>query len=290
MRVFLTGATGFIGSAVIPDLKKGGHEVLGLARSDAGAKALLAAGASVHRGDLEDLESLRSGAAKSEAVIHCGFIHDFSKFVENCQIDARAIEAMGAVLAGSNRPFIVTSGTGTSGKPGVPATELTPASEHMPRRSEQALAPFTAQGVRTMVARMPQVHDTEKHGLITYLIDFARQKGVSAYVGDGQNRWPAAPRFAAAELYRLVLEKGKTGGVYNAIAEEGISLKDIAEAVGKRVKVPVKSLSPDEAAGHFGWLAGFAGWDLTASSAQTQQELGWHPTGPGMIEDILAGN
>jgi nucleoside-diphosphate-sugar epimerase len=289
MRVFVTGASGFIGSAVIPKLLSSHHQILGLARSEASAKVVAAMGAQVHRGELEDLDSLRSGAAQSEAVIHCGFIHDFSRFAANCEVDARAIEALGAALAGSDRQLIVTSGTGTSGAPGVPATESTPPSEHLPRRSEQAASALASRGVRTKVVRLPQVHDTEKQGLITLLIDLARAKGVSAYIGDGQNRWPAVPRFAAAELYRLVLEEGAAGGVYNAIAEEGVRLKEIAEAVGERISVPVVSKTAAEAAEHFGWLAGFAGSDLTASSAQTRKQLGWRPDGPGLIEDIVAG-
>jgi nucleoside-diphosphate-sugar epimerase len=292
MRVFVTGATGFIGSRVVEELKKAGHQVLGLARSDAGAKALAAAGVEVHRGDVEDLESLRSGVAKADGVIHCAFNHDFSKFVANCEADRRAIEALGGALVGSDRPLIITSGTGHSGASGRLATENDPPppSSVMPRgASEEAAQAVAARGVRTMVVRLPQVHDPEKQGLITYLVSMAREKGVSAYVGDGQNRWPAVHRFAAAQLYRLVLEQGSAGGRYNAVGEEGVPLKDIAEAVGKRVKVPVVSMSAAEATGHFGWLAGFAGLDLAASSAQTQKQIGWHPTGPGLIEDILAG-
>jgi nucleoside-diphosphate-sugar epimerase len=292
MRVFVTGATGFIGSKVIDDLKKAGHQITGLARSDAAAKALAQMGVQALHGDVEDLESLRKGASQSEAVIHLAFIHDFSKFAANCEIDRRAIEAMGAALVGSKRPLIVTSGTGSGVAPGRLATENDPHPpvSLVPRgATEEATDALAARGVRTMVVRLPQVHDTQKHGLVSLLIALAQEKGVSAYVGDGQNRWPAVPRDAAAQVYRLVLEKGSPGGRYNAVAEEGVPLKSIAEAVAKRVKVPVVAKSPEEAAAHFGWLAGFVGRDLPASSAQTRHQLGWKPTGPGMIEDIVGG-
>ena len=292
MRVFVTGATGFIGSKVVEELKKAGHQVLGLARSDAGAKALTAAGAEVHRGEIEDLESLRSGAAKAEGVIHCAFNHDFSKFVANCEADRHAIEALSNALAGSDRPLIITSGTGASSTPGRLATENNPAAPstvHPRGASEEAAQASVARGVRTLVVRLPQVHDPDKQGLVTYLVSLAREKGVSAYVGDGQNRWPAVHRFAAAQLYRLVLEKGSAGARYNAVGEEGVPTKAIAEAIAKRLKVPVVSKSAAEAPAHFGWLAGFVGMDLAASSAQTQKQLGWRPSGPGLIEDIVAG-
>jgi len=292
MRVFVTGATGFIGSKVVQELKKAGHQVLGLARSDAGASALAAAEVQVHRGNIEDLGSLRSGAAQAEAVIHCAFIHDFSKFVANCETDRKAIEALSGALAGSDRRLIVTSGTGSSGAPGRLVTENDPpppSSVHPRGASEEAAQASIARGVRTLVVRLPQVHDPEKQGLITYMVALAREKGVSAYVGEGRNRWPAVHRLAAAQLYRLVLEKGSAGARYNAVAEEGVSLKDIAEAIGKRVNVPVASKSAAEAPAHFGWLAGFVGMDLIASSAQTQKQLGWVPEGPGLLQDILAG-
>jgi nucleoside-diphosphate-sugar epimerase len=293
MRIFVTGATGFIGSKVVEDLKKAGHRITGLARSDAAARALAQAGVEALHGDVEDLESLRKGASASEAVMHLAFIHDFSKFAANCEIDRRAVEAMGAALVGSQRPLIVTSGTGSGAAPGRLATENDPHPpvSVVPRgATEEAAEAVAARGVRTMVVRLPQVHDTEKHGLVSLLLGLAREKGVSAYVGDGQNRWPAVHRDSAAQLYRLVLEKGSPGGRYNAVAEEGVPLKSIAEAIAKRLKVPVITRSPEEAAAHFGWLAGFLGRDLAASSAQTQAQLGWKPTGPGMIEDLEAGS
>jgi nucleoside-diphosphate-sugar epimerase len=287
MRVFVTGATGFIGSAVVPELIKAGHQVLGLTRSEAGAKALAAAGAEVHRGDLEDLESLRSGAAASDGVIHLAFIHDFSKFKENCEIDGRAIEALGSALAGSDRLLIVSAGIGPW-KPGGLTTEDIdpPAQSPMPRVSEQSALALASKGVKAAVMRLPQVHDTVKQGLVTYRIAVAREKGVSAYVNDGLNRWPAAHVSDTALLYRLALEKHTAGAKYHAVDEEGVPLRDIAKVIGRGLKVPVVSLSAEEAAAHFGWLGMFVGLDLSASSAQTRERLDWHPTGPGMISDL----
>ena len=287
MRVFLTGATGFIGSALVPELINAGHQVLGLARSDAGAKSLIAAGAQVQRGDLEDLDSLRTGAEACDGVIHTAFIHDFSKFAENCEIDRRAVGALGAALAGSNRPLIVTSGTGLVA-PGRTATEQDRPSSQVPRvASEEATDALGLQGVRASVVRLPQVHDRVKQGLVTYLVAVAREKGVSAFVGEGLNRWPAVHVLDAVPVYRLALEKGTAGARYHAVAEEGVQLRDIAEAIGRGLKVPVVSMTPDEAAAHFGWLGLFVGGDIPASSAQTQKQLGWHPTAqPGLIEDL----
>jgi nucleoside-diphosphate-sugar epimerase len=293
MRVFVTGATGFVGSAVVRDLIDAGHQVLGLSRSDAGAKSLVAGGAEVHRGDLEDLDSLRSGAADSDGVIHCGFIHDFSRFVEICEVDRRAIEALGDALAGSDRPLIITSGTGMgNAAPGEPATEdhFNPNHPNPRRASELAGVSVAERGVKVLVVRLPQVHDPEKQGLISYLIAVAREKGVSAYVGDGQNRWPAVHRLDAARLYRLALEKGaKKGAVgarYHAVGEEGIPAKEIAEALGRGLKMPVVSKTLEEAGAHFGWLGAFVGMDMPASSALTQKWLGWRPTGVGLLADL----
>jgi nucleoside-diphosphate-sugar epimerase len=298
MKVFVTGATGFIGSAVVKELIGAGHQVLGLTRSDASAKSLAAAGAQVHRGDLNDLESLRSGAAASDAVIHTAFIHDFSKFKEVCEVDKVAIEAIGSALAGSDRPLIVSTGIGPW-TPGRPVTEDVdpPAQSPMPRVSEQSAVSLRSKGVNTVVMRLPQVHDPVKQGLVTYLINLAREKGVSAYVGEGLNRWPAGHVLDVARLYRLALErqvqekqekkeKHEAGVKYHAVGEEGVPCREIAEVIGRGLKIPVVSMSPDEAAAHFGWLAMFAGLDMPASSAQTQERLGWHPTGPGLIADL----
>jgi nucleoside-diphosphate-sugar epimerase len=293
MKVFVTGATGFIGSAIVQELVSAGHQVLGLARSDAGAKSLIAAGADVHRGDLEDLESLRRGAAMSDGVIHTAFIHDFSKFKENCEIDRRTIEALGSALEGSGRPLIVTSGTGIAGHTlGRLATEQDApytGPGAVPRvASEGAATSVAARGARVCVVRLPQVHNPEKQGLVTYAIAVAREKGLSAYVGDGTNRWPAVHRLDAAHLYRLVLEKGSAGARYHAVAEEGVSFRDIAQAIGRRLNVPVVSKSREQAAGHFGWLGAFVTMDNPTSSAISRRLLGWQPEGPRLIADIDA--
>jgi nucleoside-diphosphate-sugar epimerase len=289
MRVFVTGATGFIGSAVVQDLINAGHQVLGLTRSDVGAKSLIAAGAQVHSGDLEDLESLRRGAAISDGVIHTAFIHDFSKFKEVCEIDRRVIEALSGVLAGSDRPLIVTSGTGVppSGRLRTEEDAAIP-SDVVPRgASDEAATAAAALGVRVSVMRLPQVHDRDRQGLVTYAIAHAREKGISAYVGTGLNRWPAVHRLDAAPLYRLALEKGSAGASYHAVAEEGVAFREIAEAIGRGLKIPVVAMSPEEAADHFGWLGFFVGMDAPASSALTQQRLGWRPTQKtGLIADL----
>jgi nucleoside-diphosphate-sugar epimerase len=288
MRVFVTGATGFIGSAVVPELINAGHQVIGLSRSDAGDESLKKAGAEVHRGELEDLESLRSGAAKADGVIHLGFIHDFSRFAEVCEIDRKAIEALGSALEGTDRPLVITSGTGMgSTGPGEVATEdYFDPSHPIPRKTEVAGAAVSARGGNVSVVRLPQVHDTVKQGLVTYLIQIARDKGVSAYVGEGKNRWAAGHVLDTARLYRLALEKAAAGSRYNSVGEEGVSLREIAETIGRALKIPVVSKTPEEAAEHFGFLAMFAGMDMPASSALTQKRLGWTPTGPGLIADL----
>ena len=289
MRIFLTGATGFIGSAIIPELLQAGHQVLGLTRSDAGAESLREAGVEVYRGTLEDLESLRRGAAQSDAVIHCAFDHDFSNFVANCEKDRHVIEALGDALVGSDRPLIITSGVGMgSTVPGQPATEDAYNPDHPnPRKlSELAGISVANRGVNLSVVRLPQVHDPVKQGLITPLVEIARAKGVSAYVGEGQNRWPAAHVSDVARLYRLAFEKQEPGSRYNAVAEEGIPVRTIAEVLGRGLNVPAVSLTPEQAMAHFGWMGPFMGLDMPASSAQTQQKLNWHPVGPGLIADL----
>ena len=285
---FVTGATGFIGSAIVPELLNAGHQVLGLARSEEGTRSLIAAGAEVHQGDLEDLESLRSGAAISDGVIHAAFNHDFSKFAENSEADRRAIEVMGDVLEGSDRPMIVTSGLPFTPDRLTTEDDVPPSgSSGTPRVSEQTAISMVARGVHASVVRMSQAHDRDKHGLATYLIALAREKGISAYVGTGSNRWAAVHRLDAAPIYRLALEKGSAGARYHAIAEEGVSVREIAEVIGRGLKMPVVSLPPEEAASHFGWLAFPVSMDAPASSALTQQRLGWHPIQkPGFIADL----
>jgi len=290
MRVFVTGATGFIGSPLVRELLDTGHQVLGLGRSDEGARALTVAGAQVHRGNIEDLESIRSGAAKADAVIHLAFNHDFSRFAANCETDRRVIEALGSVLAGSDRLLIVTSGTGlASHAAGQPITEDDPpvSSELIPRAaSEEAATALGVQGVRVAIVRLPQVHDTLRQGLVSYAIQLAREKGVSAYVGEGLNRWPAAHVSDVAHLYRLALEKTSDSTTYHAVAEEGVPLREIAEIVGRGLNLPTRSIRPEEAPAHFGWLAHFVASDAPSSSTLTRAKLGWNPTGPGLITDL----
>jgi nucleoside-diphosphate-sugar epimerase len=290
MRVFVTGATGFVGSAVVAELIKAGHDVTGLARSDANAATLAAAGAKVHRGDLTDLESLKAGAAASEAVIHTGFVHDFSRFKEVCEIDHHAIDALASALVGSDRPLIVSSGTAllAPGRVSVENDVRPPGVSAIPRVSEERAAAAAEKGVRASAVRLPPtVHGAGDHGFIAILIDVARTKGFSAYVGDGANRWPAVHRLDAGLLYRLALEKGNMPR-YHAIAEEGVAFRDIATAIGRGLNIPVKSVTPEEAGAHFGWFAHFAAVDCPANSSRTQQELGWHPTHTTLLADIEA--
>ena len=288
MRIFVTGSTGFIGSALVPDLIKAGHQVLGLTRSEAGAEKLRAAGAEVLRGNLEDLDSLRKGAADSDGVIHLAFSHDFSQFEKNAADERKAIAALGEVLVGSDRPFVITSGTAmATNVDGKPSTEDGPTASWNPRAGlETVVKEFTERGVKTSIVRLAQIHDTHKQGLVPYIMAVAREKRISAYIGEGANRWPAAHVSDTARLYRLAFEKAEPGAIYHAVDEEGVSMKVIAEALGRGLNVPVVSITPEKTQAHFGWLAAFAGHDMPSSSALTQKKLNWKPTGPGLIADL----
>jgi len=291
MRIFLTGATGFIGSAIVPELLKCGHQVVGMTRSDDGARALKAVGAEAHRGALEDLTSIRSGAEKADAVIHTAFDHDFSRFVENCEKDRRVIGALGEALKGSDRPLLITSGTGIGGAGhGRLAREDVFDNSHPNPRiaSERAGNSLLDAGVNVSVMRLPQVHNNEKQGLITPLVAVFREKGVAAYIGEGRNRWPACHRSDVALLYRLAIEKKQPGARYHAVGEEGIETREISEALARGLKIEAVSIPQEKAGEHFGWLAMFAGMDMPASSALTQAMMGWHPEGPGLIADLDA--
>jgi nucleoside-diphosphate-sugar epimerase len=286
MRIFVTGATGFVGSAIVNELIASGHQVLGLTRSEAGAEQLRAAGAEIHRGSLENIESLCEGARNADAVIHTAFNHDFSKFLQNCVDDKNAILAMGAVLEGSDRQMLVTSGLATIAA-GRVATEADKASPDLPRLSETSAEAVASRGVRTSAVRLaPSTHGTGDHGFIPHLINLAREKGASAYIGEGLNRWTGVHRFDAARLYRLALEKGVESGPYHAVDEEGIPFRQIAEVIGRRLGVPVVSKSGEEANEHFGWFARFAAMDAAASNVRTKAALGWKPEQPGLIADI----
>jgi len=289
MRVFLTGATGFIGSRIVPELITAGHQVLGLTRSDEGAAALVRAGAEVHRGNLEDPETLATGALRADAVIHTASDHDFTNFLANCEKDRRVIEAMGDALAGSSKPFLITSGVGMgNGAPGQPAIEQQfDRGNANPRRlSELTGEAVAAKGVSIAVVRLPQVHDTEKQGLITPMIEIARARGFSAYVGAGNERWSAAHVSDVARLFRLALEQHEPGARYHAVAEEGVLAREVAEAVGLGLAIPVRSLSPEEVPEYYGPFAHFAALDLPASSEWTRKRLGWKPMGPSLLSAL----
>lgn len=294
MKVFVTGASGFVGSAVVQELLRAGHEVLGLARSDKSAVALVQVGAKVHRGDLDDLKSLATGAALADGVIHTAFNHDFSQYVLNCENDRKAIASLGSALVGTEKPILVTSGTVLL-KSGVLGRENDPragSAKEIPRAaSEEAVEALIAKGVNASIVRLsPSVHGEGDHGFVPALIAIAREKGVSAYIGEGTNRWPAVHRFDAASLFRLALEKGIHSSIYHAAAEEGIATKDIATAIGKGLNIPVVSVAPNDAAGHFGWLAPFFSKDTPTSSEITRAQLGWKPKEAGLIIDLAAGN
>ena len=288
MRIFVTGATGFIGSALVPELIQAGHQVLGLTRSQDGANRLSAAGAEVLHGNLEDLDSLRKGATDSEGVIHLAFSHDFSQFEKNAADERKAITALGEVLEGSDRPFVVTSGTAIAANvDGKPSTEAGPTSSWNPRAGlETVVKEFTERGVKTSIVRLAQIHDPHKQGLVPYFLAVTRQTGVSAYLGDGSNRWPAAHVTDTARLYRLAFEKAEPGAIYHAVGEQGVTMKAIAEAHGRGLNLPVVSIKPEHVESHFGWLATFAKMDMPSSSTLTQQKLNWKPVGPDLITDL----
>ncbi|GAB3639179.1 SDR family oxidoreductase [Hymenobacter arcticus] len=289
MRVFVTGATGFIGSAIVQELLGAGHQVLGLTRSAAGALALAAAGAEAHHGSLDDLDSLRRGAAATDGVIHTAYGHDFSAYEAAGQADKLAIEALGGALAGSGRPLVVTAGLAGLATGRLGTEEDVPGPS--PRLSEPAALALVAQGVRASVVRLAaSVHDHGDYGFVPTLINIARQKGVAAYVGEGLNRWPAVHRLDAARLFRLALEQGAAGGRYHGVADEGLPLRDIAAIIGRHLNLPVVSKSPEEAADHFGWMARFVGMDMPATSARTQQQLGWLPSQPSLLADLEQGS
>lgn len=286
MRVFVTGATGFIGTAVTRELLAAGHSVVGLARTEAGAATVAANGATPLIGSLEDLEGLQRAAAQADGVIHLAFNHDFSKFMENAAADAAAITAMGEAMAGSGNALIATSGLAGLSRPGALGTEQDEAPAVSPRQSEQAALALVAKGVRGAAVRLPQVHDNSKLGFVSHVIAVARATGVAAYLGEGQNRWAAAHLDDVARLYRLALERGEAGARWHAIGDEGVPMRTIAEAIGRGLKIPVRSISAEDAGAHFGWIAGFIGGEMSGSAAYTRQTLGWTPTGADLITEL----
>lgn len=290
MRVFITGATGFIGMNVVKDMVAAGHQPVGLCRAPDKGAALAAAGAEVLLGTVQDEDKLRQGVAKADAVIHLAFNHDFSKFLANCEDDRRVISVLGAALEGSDRPFVVTSGTAVAKpQPGQPARETDPAlpaALNARAASEETARAFASKGVKVSIIRLPQVHDTARQGLVSPAIQLYREKGACAFIGDGANRWAAAHISDVAPLYRLAVEKGERDAVYNAVGEEGVALRDVAETLGKRLSLPVRSLGPGEADAFFGWLAMFVRLDMPASSEITQRQLNWKPKGPSLIADL----
>ena len=289
-RIFVTGATGFIGSAIVQELLDNGHEVVGFARSDASAERLRALGVGVHRGDVTDLDRLAAGARAADGVVHTAFIHDFADYLENTRIDERAVLAIAGALEGTGKPFVATSGTGVGSVSGRPATEEDAASPEAPRGRSEAALSFAARGVRTSVVRLPPtVHGAGDAAFVPALIGIARAAGVSAYVGAGQNRWPAVHRLDAARLFRLALTEAKPGTVLHGVAEEGLPFRRIAEAIGEGLGVPVRSVSVDDAAAHFGWMSPFAQMNSPASSTLTQTWTGWAPREADLLTDLLEG-
>jgi nucleoside-diphosphate-sugar epimerase len=291
MRVFVTGASGFIGSAVVPELIEAGHEVVGLARSEGAATTIAALGANVQRGALDDVDSLRVGAEASDGVIHLAFIHDFSQYEHSVHADERAIDAMGTVLEGSDRPFLIASGLGGFAS-GAVVTERDMPEPQSPRAAAaRSTLDFATRGVRSGVVRLPPtVHGAGDHGFVATLVAIAREKGVSGYIGDGANRWPAVHRFDAARLFRLALENAPAGSILHAVGDEGVPTRTIAEIIGRHLSVPVVSVAPEAAGEHFGWLGRFFAFDVPASSALTREFYGWSPTHPGLVDDLERGH
>jgi len=291
MRVFVTGASGFVGSAVVRELLGAGHEVTGLVRTDEAAAALTAAGARPLRGSLEDLDSLRQGAADSDGVIHTAFIHDFNNFARSLEVDGNALDAMGETLAGTDKPLVISSGCVGVPKPGRPLTEEDPTSPSWPRivSDDRALS-YIGRGVRVSVLRLPIVHGEGDHGFLSVLIQIAREKRVSAYPGDGSNRWPSVHRDDAAPLFRLACESAPAGTHLHAVADEGVSVREIAEIVGKHLNVPVTAIPVEDADDHFGWLGRFLVGDMWVSSAVTRERFGWQPVQPELLADLDKGH